>query len=172
MAIYLPSIRNYAPFYIQRGTDTNALNIRTSYGITIMVHEYPSKRKVKTPYKNDWKDRDGDDEWTTSLNYEAFTFTTRCVIFTQAGNSSTARQELKNAVRAFQNAIKDGEFKIWDDWTKFGFQKVRVEEFPDIGEGDFDEKDGHCRLIFSVVLKVNDPTTEMTYSDNKIVAAT
>lgn len=136
-----------------------------------MVHDYPSKRKVKEPYKNDWKDRDGDDEWADSLNYEAFTLSLKCVIFTKAANSSASRQELKDAVRVFQNAIKDGEFRVWDDWTKYGFQKVRIEEFPDINEGDFDEKDGHCRLIFDVVFKVNDPTTEMTFSNNKIVEA-
>lgn len=171
MAIYIPPLKSYAPFYIQRGTDTNAVNIRTAYGVTIMVHEYPSKRKVKDVYKNDWKDRDGDDEWNESLNYEAFTFKARCVIFTIASGSSASRQELKTAVRAFQNAIRNGEFKVWDDWVKFGFKRVRLDEFPEISEGDFDEKDGHCRLIFDVVFKVNDPTTEMTFSNNKIVEA-
>ena len=136
-----------------------------------MVHEYPVKRKAKSPYRNDWLDRDGDDEWCDALNYEAFNITLKCVIFTNAASSATSRQELKTAVRAFQNAIKNGEFKIWDDWTKFGFQKVRLDEFPEIDEGDFSEKDGHCRLIFSVVLKVNDPTTDMTFSNNQISVA-
>lgn len=171
MAIYLPPLKSYAPFYIQRGTDTNAVNIRTAYGVTIMVHEYPSKRRVKEVYKNDWKDRDGDDEWNESLNYEAFTLKTKCVIFTESSNSSTSRQELKNAVRSFQNAIRSGEFKIYDDWTKFGFRKVRLDEFPEIGDGDFDEMDGHCRLIFDITLKVNDPTTEMAFANNQIVEA-
>ena len=172
MGILIPNIANYAPFYIQRGTDNAALNIQSTYGVTIMVHEYPSKRRVKEPYKNDWKDRDGDDEWNTALNYEAFTLTLKCVIFTNNADAGTSRAELKTAVRAFQNAIKDGEFKIYDDWTKVGFQKVRLEEFPEIREGDFDELDGRCRLIFDVVLKVNDPTTEMTLSSGSIVAAT
>lgn len=171
MAIYLPPLNSYAPFYIQRGTDTAAINIRTEYGVTIMVHEYPSKRRVKEVYKNDWKDRDGDDEWNESLNYEAFTLKMKCVIFTASSNSSDSRQELKNAVRSFQNAIRSGEFKIYDDWTKFGFRKVRLDEFPDIGDGNFDEMDGHCRLIFDITLKVNDPTTEMTFSNNRIVEA-
>lgn len=169
MAIYNPPLKSYAPFYIQRGTDTNAVNIRTTWGVTIMVHEYPSKRKVKEVYKNDWKDRDGDDEWNDSLNYEAFTFKAKCAMFTQASNSSTARQELKTAVRAFQDAIRNGEFKVWDEWVKFGFQKVRLDEFPEIDEGDFSELDGHCRLIFDVVFKVNDPTTDMAFSNNSIV---
>ena len=169
MAIYLPPLRSYAPFYIQRSEDSSAIDIRNTYGITIMVHEYPSKRKVKQPYKNDWKDRDGDDEWNNVLNYEAFTLDMKCVIFTKGSSSDLARSELKTAVWLFQEVIREGEFKIYDDWTKYGFQKVRLEEFPQIGDGDFDEKDGHCRLIFTVTLKVNDPMTRMTLSSGSIV---
>jgi hypothetical protein len=171
MAIYIPTVRNYAPFYIQREADATAVNIRTTYGVTIMAHEYPSKRKVKQPYSNDWKDRDGDDEWVESLNYEAFTLELKCVIFTRSSNSGASRQEMKAAIRAFENAIRVGEFKIYDDWTKFGFRKVRLDEFPKISDGDFDEMDGHCRLIFNVSLKVNDPTTDMVLSNNSIVEA-
>lgn len=171
MAIFIPNISDYAPFYIQRGTDDAAINIRQAYGITIMVHEYPMKRKVKEPYKNDWKDRDGDDEWNTVLNYEAITLTLKCVLFASGSDSDDARLELKAAVKSFQSAIKYGEFKIYDDWTKFGFQKVRIDEFPGIQEGDFDELDGRCRLIFDVILKVNDPTTDMTLVGGQIVSA-
>ena len=171
MAIYLPNIQGYEPFYIQRATDEAAVNIRSAFGITIKTHEYPSKRKTKEPYKNDWKDRDGDDEWNDVLQYEAITLEIQCVMFTRTANSSSSRQELKTAVMAFENAIRNGEFKIYDSWTKFGFQKVRVDEFPRISEGAFDEMDGHCRLIFSVILKVNDPTTEMTLANNQIVEA-
>lgn len=169
MAIYLPTIRNYAPFYIQREADSSAIDIRTTYGVIIMVHEYPSKRKVKTPYKNDWKDRDGDDEWNNVLQYEAFDIKAKCVIFTQDPDSDAARSELRTAVWAFQESIRDGEFKIYDSWTKYGFQKVRLDEFQEIGDGDFDERFGRCRLIFTISFKVNDPITRMTLSDGSIV---
>jgi len=171
MAIFIPNISDYAPFYIQRRGDETAIDIQQMYGVTIMVHEYPMRRKVKEPYKNDWKDRDGDDEWNSILNYEAISLTLKCVLFTRASDSDQSRSELKAAVKSFQHAISGGEFKIYDDWTKFGFQKVRIDEFPNIGEGDFDEFDGRCRLIFDVVLKVNDPTTDMTLTDNQIVSA-
>ena len=169
MSIFIPNIADYAPFYIQRGSDSSAIDIRQTFGITVLVHDYPMKRKVKEPYKNDWRDRDGDDEWNTVLNYEAFTLPLKCVLFTDNANADTSRAELKTAVRAFQNAIRSGEFKIYDAWTKFGFQKVRLDEFPEIGEGDFDELDGRCRLIFDVIMKVNDPTTEMILSSGSIV---
>lgn len=171
MAIYVPTIKRYDPFYIQRSGDAAAIDVQTQWGITIKDSGYPMQRKVKTPYKNDWHDRDGDDEWNNVLNYEAFTYTLECVIFTQANDSDTSRAELKNAVRAFENAIKNGEFSIYSGWHKFGFRKCRVEEFPDPGSAGFSNKDGHCRLIFRLVLKINDPTTEMVLSGGKIVEA-
>lgn len=171
MSIYNPTITGYAPFYIQRGTDATAIDIKTTYGIIIKVHEYPLKLKAKTPYNNDWKDRNGDDEWNSTMHYEAFTLRTQAVVMTNAAASATARAELANAVRAFRTAISQGEFKIWDAWTCFGFQKVRLEEFQQIDEGNFDEKDGHCRLIFSFTLKVNDPTTVMRYLNGVITTA-
>ena len=169
MAIFVPPLNNYAPFYIQRATDASAINIQTTYGVTILVHEYPSRRKVKQPYKNDWKDQHGDDEYTEHLFYEAFTLTLKCCILTNEANASTSRQEIKAQIRNFQNAISEGEFKIYDDWTKFGFRKVRIDEFPAISEGDFDNLDGHCRLIFNMVVKVNDPITNMVLSNGQIV---
>lgn len=169
MAIFVPPIKDYAPFYIQRASDAAAIDIRTTYGVTIRAHEYPSKRKVKQPYKNDWKDQHGDDEYTDYLFYEAFTLTLECVILTNESSSSASRAEIKAQIRNFQNAIAQGKFKIYDDWTKFGFQKVRVDEFPAINEGDFDNLYGHCRLIFKVVLKVNDPITNMVLTNGSIV---
>ena len=169
MAIYIPPISDYAPFYIQRDLDAAAVNIQTAYGVTILSPEYPAKRKVKEPYKNDWKDQHGDDEYTDHLFYEAFTLTLKCAIFTLESDSDTARAELKRQVRNFQNAIAEGEFKIYDDWTKYGFQKVRVSEFREIANGDFCAWNNRCRLIFTLVLKINDPMTNMMLSQGQIV---
>ena len=169
MSIFIPSLREYAPFYIQRATDAAAIDIQSAYGVTIQVHEYPSKLKVKQPYKNDWKDRHGDEEYTGHLYYEAFTLNLKCVILTNEADASTSRAELRSQVRAFQAAIGQGEFSIYDDWTKYGFRHVRLDEFPQISEGDFDNFNGHCRLIFSVILKVNDPATGMQLSSGSIV---
>lgn len=172
MAIYVPPISDYAPFYIQRSSDAAAVNIQTTYGVTVLVHEYPSKRKVKQPYKNDWKDQHGDDEYTDYLFYEPIELTLKCAIFTLKSDSSASRTELKTRIRSFQNAIAQGEFKIYDDWTKFGFQKVRVSEFRAISEGNFSNWNGRCRLVFEVVLKVNDPITDMTMQRGSIVENT
>ena len=169
MAIYIPPIGDYAPFYIQRSTDSAAVNIQTAYGVTVLSPEYPAKRKVKEPYKNDWKDQHGDDEYTDYLFYEAFTLTFKCAIFTLEADTDTARAELKAQMRNFQNAIAQGEFKIYDAWTKYGFQKVRISEFREISQGDFSAWNNRCRLVFTMVLKVNDPITNMVLQNNQIV---
>ena len=169
MSIYIPRIKKYAPFYIQRDTDASAIDIQSTYGVTIKKPEYPSKRKVKQPYKNDWKDQHGDDEYCDYLFYEAFKLTFECVILTNEANTPTSRQEIKSQIRNFENAISQGEFKIYDDRTKFGFRKVRIDEFPQITDDGFKDFDGRCRLIFKMVLKVNDPVTNMVLPNGKIV---
>ena len=169
MSIFVPPLAAYAPFYIQRSLDASAVNIQTVYGVTIKRHEYPSKRKVKQPYKNDWKDQHGDDEYCDYLFYEAFRLTYECVILTNEANSDTTRAEIKKQIRNFENFIAQGEFRIYDDYVKFGFQKVRIDEFSQIGDDDFDNLDGHCRLIFKMVLKVNDPITNMKMLNGSIV---
>ena len=171
MAIYIPDIRDYSPFYIQRSSDASAVNVQTAYGITIKDSGYPMNRKAKQPYNNDWKDRDGDDEWNEVISYEAFTYTFECVIFTKNANAASAREELKTAVRTFQSAIANGEWKFYSSWHRFGFQKVRVDDFQDPGSSGFSEMDGLCRLIFRCTVKVNVPTTDMTLTNNQIVTA-
>lgn len=173
MAICVPQISGYEPFYIQRDGDASATNILSAYGVIVKDSDYPMTRKTKEPYKNDWKDRDGDDEWNNIIHYEAFTYQIQCAIYTRNANGDdAARSELKAAIRAFQNFIKNGEFKFYSAWHKFGFQKVRIEEFPEPATGAFTTYGNTARVIFTAILKVNDPTTDMVYnaSQNKIVA--
>lgn len=167
--IFIPRIRNYAPFYIQGMKDSSAVDIQRAYGITVKVHEYPFKLKVKEPYKTETPDSDGSREWIERVWAQAFTLRMQCVVFSNCSDSGQSRMELKGAVKAFAEEIREGEYYIYDDWTKFGFQHVRLQEIPEIREGDFTEKDGRCRLIFDVVLKVNDPTTEVTLSNGELV---
>ena len=172
MAIYVPQISGYEPFYIQRDGDASATNILSAYGVIIKDSGYPMNRKAKAPYNNDWKDRSGDDEWNRVINYEAFNYTFVCALFARNVNGdSAARQELKDGIRAFQNFIKNGEFKFYSAYTKFGFQRVRIEEFHDPGEAGFRTFGDAARVIFSFTVKVNDPVTDMVLSNNQIVEA-
>lgn len=166
MAIYVPKIRNYAPFYIQKDGDALATDIQEVFGITILAQKVPLQRKVKAPYKNEFKDRNGDDEYTTALRYEAFTYTLKGCILTEENTSDAARSAIYEQVVAFQNFLANGSFKFYSAWTKFGFQKVRIDEFPEPDDNAFRNFDGHCRLIFSFTVKVNDPATRITCEVN------
>ena len=131
MAVFIPTISGYEPFYIHRDSDATATNILTTYGVVVKDSGYPMNRKAKEPYKNDWKDRSGDDEWNTQINYEAFTYELEAAIFirvTSQVTEATARQQLAAAVRSFEDFIKSGEFKFYSAWHCFGFQKARIDE--------------------------------------------
>lgn len=176
MAIYIPTISGYEPFYIHRDADATATNILQTYGVVVKDSGYPMGRKAKTPYKNDWKDRSGDDEWNTQINYEAFTYDLECAMFVRITTlvpESTARAQLSAGVRAFEDFIKNGEFKFYSAWHCFGFQKARIDEFRAPSSDKFAIVGDFVRVFFSFTVKVNDPITAMTYNStqNKIVAS-
>lgn len=173
--LYVPPISNYKPFWIQFSTG-NAIDIKSQYSVIVKTHDYPMAFKVKEPYKNQWKDEHGDEEYIPSdgLMVEAFTFKLECVMFAKPTSASqgvaaqTANEVLCKGIRDFRAALLAGEFKTADEWTGFGFQHVRLQEFPMPGNEAFDEMDGLARVIFTVVLKVNDPVTHMKKSGDNI----
>lgn len=175
--LYVPPIRDYKPFYIQVGTAQTATDIKDTYSVVVKTHDYPSHRKPKEPYKNDWKDENGDDEYTAEMYYEAFTFKAECVML---ASGATARTDLRNGIREFQDALV-GEFKVFDSWTGFGFQKVRLSQFQMPSDGNFDVfyiknpttrvRTEYARVIFTVEFKVNDPVTDMIMDEGAIVPA-
>lgn len=172
MAIYNPPLRSYAPFYIMWVNSLQgAIDIRSRYGVTILVHEYPAKMAPKDVYTIDWKDRNGDDEYGP-VSWKAISIKLKCAVFSDAEDKDAAREEIRDAVRTFREALTPSMgLWIYDDWTKYGFKGVRLEEFPEIGEGDFRVFEGLCRLIFTVTLKINDPLSRIRYraSDNKLI---
>lgn len=176
--LYVPPISDYHPFYVQFASG-NAKNILTDYSVVVKAHDYPMALKVKEPYKNDWKDENGDEEYIPSagLKVEAFTFKLECAMFarpTEASQGVSAQTEMEvlNAgIRTFRSAlISGGLFKTYDSWTGFGFQNVRLSEFPMPNQDAYDAVDGMARVIFTVILKVNDPTTHMKLSGNSIIS--
>lgn len=168
--LYVPAISDYKPFYIQTGN--SAIDIREVYKVIVKTHDYPMSLKVKEPYKNQWKDEHGDDEYIPQggLKLEAFTFKMECVMFAKGGTLEAAIGDLKSGVTAFRNAIlAAGMFKTFDSWTGWGFQQVRVQEFPTPTSDDYGAWRDYARVVFSVTLKVNDPFTNMVLSNGQIV---
>ena len=170
--LYIPPISDYRSFYIQFATG-NALDVLTTFSVVVKTHDYPMAYKVKEPYKNQWKDENGDDEYigTNGLYIEAFTFKLECAMFAKGVSMDTAIADLNEGIRAFRAVLSNGFFKTYDSWTGFGFKDVRLSEFPDPGQDAYDVVDGMARVIFNVSLKVNDPVTHMVKSGNNIVDA-
>ena len=170
--LYVPPIRGeYHPFYVQLNGASSAVDVKSTYYVIIKTHDYPSFRKPKEPYKNDWKDENGDDEYTDQMFFEAFSFKAECVMFARNTTEDEAIADLKNGMLSFMNALSNGEFKTYDGWTGFGFQKVRLGSFNMPSSDDYDTLNGMSRLIFTVEFKVNDPMTMMTLDDGEIVTA-
>lgn len=173
--LYIPPIRDYKPFYIQSGAASTATDIKDTYKVVVKTHDYPAYRKPKEPYKNNWFDENGDDEYLAQMYYEAFTFKAECVMF---ASGNTARDDLAAGIRAFQDGLA-GEFSTYDAWTGFGFRGVRLSQFQMPSDGNFSAfhvKAGsttteYTRVIFSVEFKVNDPMTRMVLTNGAIVQA-
>jgi len=163
--LYVPSISDYKPFYIQLETGF-AIDILKDYSVIVRSQDYPSSLKVKEPYKNQWKDQHGDEEYIApeGLKYDAFTYKLECAMFARNNTEALAIADLKNGMRAFQNLLSQGFLKTYDAYTGYGFRQVRLQEFPTPEAGAFSVWNNCTRILFQVVLKVNDPATSMIYN--------
>lgn len=168
--LYLPPISDYKPFYIQF-SGGSAVDIRNTYKVIVKSPDYPSARKAKEPYKNQWFDQNGDEEYipSTGLFTEAFTMKLECVMFARNSSLDAAIADLKAGVVAFQNALFGGAFSTLDAWTGFGFKEARVQEFPMPNSDAYQAWGNGVRVIFTVILKVNTPTERMKLSNGALV---
>lgn len=167
-------IVGYKPFYIQYGTNATATDTKSQWGMVAQVHPYTFLPDPKDPYSNDWKDENGDDEYTATMHYKAFEievqFYVKVVATGQSATSTTAAAEFYANMRSFFDAVKAGEFKIFMAYTQQGFQKVRYAGF-EMDEDGYKARDKWVRASFKVKFKVNDPVTVMTMSNGAIVEA-
>lgn len=159
---YIPEIVDYKPFYIQTDADDAAINT-TEWGMVAKSNPYPALPNPKEPYKNEWKDEDGDDEYTAEMCYEAFEFD---VTFYVKVVDESADSLLVSQVRSFFDKIKQGEFKVYDAYTKIGRQKVRYAGYK---EDSYKRGTDWARAIFTVTFKVNDPITRIIFQRGQLV---
>ena len=162
---YVPTIINYKPFYIQTNADEVAIDT-TEWGMVARVTPFPILPTPKEPYKNEWLDEDGDDEYNTQMHYEAFEFDVQFHIIT---TGATAVTDLVSQVESFFGKISNGEFMFYDSYTGIGRRKVR---FAGGSIADFRDRirkgvnKASCDLM-----KVNDPMTRMIMTEGKIEEA-
>ena len=164
---YVPSIRDYKPFYIQTSDDVTAWDT-TTYGLVAQTQPFPDNCEVKEPYKNDWFDENGDDEYVAAMCRKAFELTVKFYIKalpTTGAEAKSAIENLNELRESFRSKLIPGEFKIWDSWQERGFQKVRfVKDEVETRE----ITDEYAWMIFSLTLKVNDPSTIVSFVNNVI----
>ena len=168
---YKPLITDYKPFYIQTANAASAIDVLETYGVVVKSHPYPILPEPKDPYKNDLPDKNGDDEYVSAMAYKAREFTYTCAVVVDRPLSVTSMRACRTQIQAFFDAIKQGEFKIFDSYTDIGFQKVRFAGCPSEPEY-YSLKTTHTRALFQIRLKANDPMTRMVLSGGSIVEET
>lgn len=162
-------ITNYKPFYIQYGENATATDTKAAWGMVAKTNPYPLLPTPKEPYTNDWKDEDGDDEYTTTMHYKGFEIEVEFYMKAVDGTNTTAAADLHAAAWTFFTAVREGTFRIYDEYTKLGFQRVRYAG-SDFDDSTFKERSGTATVMFKVKFKVNDPVTRMTLSNGVITA--
>lgn len=161
---YVPTIRDYKPFYIQAASDATAWDTR-AYGLVAQSQPFPEVYEVKAPYGNDWHDEHGDDEYVAAMHFKSFEHTIKFYIKAYPASGKSAIRVLNEQRDAFRAKLVPGEFKIWDSWQERGYVKVRfVKESVDTRHISDDE----AWMIFSLTFKVNDPQDRVTFANNVI----
>lgn len=165
---YIPDIVNYQPFYIQTDADNSAIDT-TEWGLVAKTNPFPALPTPKEPYKNEWFDESGDDEYNEMMFYESFEFDVQFYVKT-IGENAEAR--LLSQIDSFFDKIKRGEFKIYDSHTGVGRQKVRYAGFnSDEYKRRYKASSDWARAIFTITFKVNDPLTRVTLRNGQLVEA-
>ena len=111
--IHIPDIVNYKPFFIQREGDAVASDT-TEWGLVAKVNPYPLLPTPKEPFKNEWMDENGDDEWVESMHYQSIEFSVSFYIKAYDSDEGTAEQVIRERVDQFFSVIRQGEFSVYD----------------------------------------------------------
>lgn len=169
MKPYVPDIAGYKPFYIQTADDSAAIDTAAEWGLVAKSNPVPAMPNPKDPYKNDFKDENGDDEACDAMFYEAFTMKVQfyAKAFADKVAGRTAESVLNGQLRLFFQKIASGEFSVYDSYTGLGYRNVRYAGCND-SSVDYLARDGWARIILEVEFKVNDPITRMILTDGSL----
>lgn len=151
MAVVKSLWSGYRPFLIQGASDTSAKDSLAEWGLVAKSFPFKVLPAPKEPYKNEWYDEDGDDEYNSQMFYESYEIS---VDFLMSAQTS---EEIVLSMKSFFNYIRNGEFMIFDTYSQIGRRGVRYAGYE---ENAFKYREGGvCYAIFSVRFKVNDPVT-------------
>ena len=162
--VYIPDIVDYKPFFIQKEGDEVARNT-TQWGLVAKSNPYPLLPTPKEPYKNEWHDENGDDEWCDEMHYEAIEISVSFYIKAFNTEKETSEQVVHNLIEDFFSYIGKGTFKIYDSYTGIGRGNVRYAGYE---EEEFVSRDSWSRAFFTVRFKINDPVTRYIINNGSI----
>ena len=166
---YVPEIIDLKPFYIQNESDTQAKDT-TEWGLVPRVNPYPLLPTPKQPYKNEWYDENGDDEYNQVMYYEPMELSVGFYIKAYDSPAGNAAEQIRDLMEQFFAYIKEGEFKIYDSYTGLGRQRVRYAGY---SEDSFKRRESGdskwASARFTVKFKVNDPITRVTLFDGALI---
>lgn len=167
---------SYAKLYIQKKNAATAYETVETFGVWAMEVPFRIAGEVKDLSVNDWKDESGDEEYLPAeLPMKAYDMTIK---FGYKGAKGTGRQHLA----AFFNYLRgkswilngvthngDGtELMMYYELSGIGRQGMRLKSISDNAEYVVD--DDMEAVMPEVTFKVNDPDTDVTLSDGKLMA--
>jgi hypothetical protein len=163
--IQIPEIVNYKPFYIQTDMDSMARDT-IEWGLVAKVNPYPLLPNPKEPYKNEWSDENGEEEWCDRMYYKSIEFSVSFYIKAVDSPAGSAEEIIRDSIDDFFSRIKEGVFSVYDSYNGIGRQNVRYAGY---SEESFVRRKNWARAIFQIKFKANDPITRMTMYDGIII---
>lgn len=119
----------------------------SDYGFYAVEVPYPGAPEVKEPYKNDWYDEDGDDEYIpSSPKFKSFEFEVTLAYNGQA-------PMFADSLYLLLSDLKREEFAFYSVFGHWGRKDVRYVSYT-TDAYHFDDV-----FIFKLKFKVNDPVT-------------
>ena len=161
----------YYKLYFQKSrTGSPVVESIAAWGMYCMNIPFGPMPSSKELSKNEWADEDGDDEYIPEqLSISSYSMTVKLGF---KGDRDSANASLRKMLGYLTGADGSGvEMKYYCDYTKEGRSGVRFVKINDDAELVRDD-DGDI-LVVSIVLKVNAPMSDITYttdSDGNIVS--
>lgn len=150
-------IKDYKPFLIKKLKEGSTVRDSSEWNIYVKHIPFQIAGDVKNINTETWLDENGDDEFVPeTLLFKAYEMNCDFVFIGEHGTANTKIGEFLIYI------TNGGMFSIYDTYTNIGRTNIRLVK----GEDDpkvFYRRDGKDDVVvFSIKLKVNDPTTQIT----------
>ena len=161
-------MENWQNFFLQRmGMDKDNHPYPVCESVSkwnVWCSEIPFKlfEKMKEPAKRTWFDQHGDDEYIPEggLFAEAYDMTIKFGC-RKEGTDDDVRENVASFLVYLR---KSGMMKMYSSYTETGRQNVRLQSVSD--NAKWKNENGEKWLIFEIVLKVNDPLTDIVPNED------